>query len=524
MSNVPKLRPIFPHFWRWLTGRSNVVGERFRSRRSEFAAMGLTATRPCVTQTSPVLFAVDVIVAAFTAARAPAKRSDQNVSFIWRMVPYRDILEQPPFFFKEVRLTILGTSLLYCVGRLIYEAVRGDVFVVLVAVRLCATAYQLLDQWWLCTNWKPFFVEHKLRALLWVRIFAAFAVNRFVYLLVVMNGFRWPSYVPEMLSGVATFLCFMWGKHWDWRRDDMDDDRRLLSPSVNGFVGAVIFLPLVVYDWVVSDAYFVVDLMTMITYFAVGLGMYIIDRRRRQSVTTIHQHEVNAGSVLSRLANPLTHRTRKVFSGNVSEKKRDDAEVGAEVGVSVLDSPALNGSDTDDQLPTEPVPLEVIDGEREAGLPYEYIAHGADTENPLQHEISAATHASSGGIVGEEKDINSDGGPTCNNADGLTSRFGSTRSATSESPSPDLVPADPTTIVGEGQTRTDGSSRSGSIVNPVRRLSVRGYRAVTHFIAIVRKASLKKHTKRHEIDTVVTDRVVAVVYQVRFACLFFPPG
>jgi hypothetical protein len=491
--------------------------------------MGLTATRPCVTQTSPVLFAVDVIVAAYTAARAPAKRSDQNVSFIWRMVPYRDILEQPPFFFKEVRLTILGTSLLYCVGRLIYEAVRGDVFVVLVAVRLCATAYQLLDQWWLCTNWKPFFVEHKLRALLWVRIFAAFAVNRFVYLLVVMNGFRWPSYVPEMLSGVATFLCFMWGKHWDWRRDDMDDDRRLLAPSVNGFVGAVIFLPLVVYDWVVSDAYFVVDLMTMITYFAVGLGMYIIDRRRRQSVTTIHQHEVNAGSVLSRLANPLTHRTRKVFSGNVSEKKRDDTDAEKGVGVVVLDSPAINGSDTDDQPPTDPVPVDVIDAEGaaqrgpgDAGLPY--IAHGTDTENPLQHEISTATQASSGGIAGKGKDSNSDGRPTCDNADGVTSRFGSTRSATSESPSPDLVPADPTNIVGEDQTRTDGSSRSGSIINPVRRISVRGYRAVTHFIAIVRKASLKKHTKRHEIDTVVTDRVVAVVYQVRFECFFFPQG
>jgi hypothetical protein len=86
----------------------------------------LSNTHSCVVRSSTVLYAVDGIVAVYTGARAPSTRPDKYVSFIWRLVPYRDILESPPFFFKEVRLALLTFSLLYGVSRVINEAVRSD--------------------------------------------------------------------------------------------------------------------------------------------------------------------------------------------------------------------------------------------------------------------------------------------------------------------------------------------------------------------------------------------------------------
>jgi len=64
----------------------------------------LSNTHSCVVRSSTVLYAVDGIVAVYTGARAPSTRPDKNVSFIWRLVPYRDILESPPFFLKRCGL------------------------------------------------------------------------------------------------------------------------------------------------------------------------------------------------------------------------------------------------------------------------------------------------------------------------------------------------------------------------------------------------------------------------------------
>ena len=283
--------------------------------------MLLINTRTCITASSTLLFAVNIVVSVYMGMRAP----DKNTNW-WSIVPYRDILVEPPYVFKEVRLTLLGMSVIYLLGRLIYEAVRSDVFVVLVVVRLCAAVYQLRDQLWLCNNWKPFFVEHKLRAWLWLRIFIATAMQSFVACLYVMNDFEWIYFASHMLAGSVVGFWYMWGKHWDWRRNDLDDDRRLRAPAFAAVNTSLVFVGRMVHDLSVQNGAVGGSLVLAVGYFLIGLIFYVVDRRQRRLKAVADQCQTELESLQQPNVGTSfgSSRNHRVASG-LDDDDNDDA-------------------------------------------------------------------------------------------------------------------------------------------------------------------------------------------------------
>ena len=422
----------------------------------------LTNSRACVVQSSTLLFAVSIVVAVYTGARAPSTRREKNVSFIWRLVPHRDILVQPPFFFNEVRLTLLSISLLYCVGRLIYEAVVGDVFVVLVVARLCATAYMLRDQWWLCRNWKPFFVEHTLRPWLWQRLFLALGAQFCAVSLDVMTDSDWAYFALHILSGVAVVVCYMWGKHWDWRRNDLDDDRRIRAIAYLSLMLAAIFLARMIYDVTVPNGYYSYNgsLTCAAAYFLVGVVIYAIDRRQQRLKATINQRQSKLDTTSRQPAHPLIGLTvnNRVASGlddeASSDKKCDDGNDANGTGRSL----------------TTVTPFVVEEGTTTLTT--------ADTPMP------AATSAGGGN--------------------------GTTDASSEFDPMSVTAAAAPALSTVDEPKRN--SMRHASIFHHIRTSSDNSVGGIVHNAA--RRVSLQHHTAKHQVDTVVTDRIAAVVYQV----------
>ena len=77
----------------------------------------------------------------------------------------------PSFWFRWWRPGFLITGILYDVGMLAYCIYIGDVFAVLMAVRITTGLYQLSDQLWMIKNWIPFFVQKEKRRLMFLRVY-----------------------------------------------------------------------------------------------------------------------------------------------------------------------------------------------------------------------------------------------------------------------------------------------------------------------------------------------------------------
>ena len=144
---------------------------------------------------------------------------------------------EPPFFFREVRIGMLVVSMLFNLGRLIYEATVKDVSVVLVAARLCLTIVQLVDHWWFCKNWESFFIEKKMRAYIWFRLF--FTAFLFSMIYCVQKLFPPYTNIPRLVTvafqwtaGLQVMIWYLWGRQWSFNWGDMSDERRI--PAIVG--------------------------------------------------------------------------------------------------------------------------------------------------------------------------------------------------------------------------------------------------------------------------------------------------
>ena len=397
----------------------------------------LTNSRACVVQSSTLLFAVDAVFAIYMGSRTPPpKHSDAWLSFIWRLVPYRHILEEPPFFFKEVRLSMLTFSLLYGVGRLMYEAIIGDVFVVLVAARLCVTAYMLRDQWWLCRNWKTFFMEHTLRPWLWQRAFIATGWTYLAFSLNAINDFEWVKCASFIVVGLLFGVWYMWGKRWDWHRNDMDDDRRVRAVAYVSVNVSAVFFARMLYDLGVNNGYFSSSLIISVAWFIVGAVIYAVDRRQQRSKAAITQRQ----TTLNTLTGSAKHG--RVASGLDDEKcdDVDDADdAGNDRGLSMTVTPFVC------------------------------------TESPtVDAGYSSTPPAVSAG--GGNNDL--------------------------ESAS---VPAHALAATAD-DSNAKGAQDASAVEVPRQRSFLQN---------LSRRLSLLEHTTKLKIDTVVSDRMIAVVYQVR---------
>ena len=395
----------------------------------------------------------------YTGARAPSTRPDKNVSFIWRLVPYRDILESPPFFFKEVRLALLTFSLLYGICRVINEAVRSDVFVVLATVRLCATAYMLGDQWWLCRNWKPFFVEHNLRAWLWLRAFVVISVQSLVISIDVMNDSEWTYFALHIVAGLVVSSCYLWGKRWDWRRNDLDDDRRIRAGAYASTGVGVVFFARTVYDFLIQNGYVNSSLVIAIGYLLIGMVLYAIDRRQRRLKATISQRQSTLNSLI------MSGKNNRVASGGDDGNGSDSSGSGDEKRDDVHDAENVE----EDELAMTVSPFVFTDNPASA----------------VADDLSTLADVPAGGGNGNTGTREDHDDPVSTPAPALAS--------TAEDSKRD-------------------SSRRASVFDPLRRMS-----SLHHHVA--RRVSLHHHTIKHKVDTVVSDRIVAVMYQVHRVAL-----
>ena len=210
----------------------------------------LNLTYSCVTKTSYVALAINILLNIYLGIQMPNSRSSKWLNWLLcGCYNQQRSAHEPPFFFQEVRIGILVVSILFNLGRLIYEATVQDISVILVAARLCLTTVQLVDQWWFCKNWESFFIEKKMRAYIWFRLFVAVCMFGMIYC--VLKTF--PPYTSESrliqldidaflwTAGLQVMIWYLWGKRWDFNWGDMNDERRI--PAIVGamFTSSLIY-------------------------------------------------------------------------------------------------------------------------------------------------------------------------------------------------------------------------------------------------------------------------------------------
>ena len=197
--------------------------------------------------------------------------------------------KEVPFYFQEVRIGMLVVSIIFNLIRLIYEAIKSDISVILVAARLLFTIFQLADQWWFCKNWEAFFIQKKMRAYIWFRLFVTICMLSMLFC--VQKTF--PPYNnnnPERLeldsfqwaSGLQTMMWYYWGKRWKFAWGDVNDDRRIRAVAGTMILSSLIYGFSDVYIQVGTSitsfhAAITAGATASIAFFLLGLGLLYLD-------------------------------------------------------------------------------------------------------------------------------------------------------------------------------------------------------------------------------------------------------
>ena len=193
--------------------------------------MVLTVTTPCVQSPITISLCLNLILSVYFSTRVPVPNNDKkrNFSCIWDLVPERS-LNQPPYFFYEVRLGFLYVSLIYSFGHLIFVALRQDVAVVLQIFRCVCVLLQIRDQRWLCLNWEGFFILRQKQAYVWCRFLmmgCVFFWSLFIQKMVHYELSQWAEILVHFLIGGTFLTGYFWAKGWKftWGGDVMDERR-----------------------------------------------------------------------------------------------------------------------------------------------------------------------------------------------------------------------------------------------------------------------------------------------------------
>ena len=188
----------------------------------------------CMIQTSPLGILVSILCYSLPA-------------LAWRLVYGKENFEfheetAVSFWFGRGRLLILSLTIIFDMARLVYDCVFGNMFAILVSVRILACAYQLVDHYWMQKNWIAFFIHGEKRAFLWIRFYAS-AILLILYAtldeiqvgIVGHYGLWFHQYVITTFfyaALLATFVFwFLWflitrksSKRCSWRRGDWTID------------------------------------------------------------------------------------------------------------------------------------------------------------------------------------------------------------------------------------------------------------------------------------------------------------
>ena len=199
--------------------------------------MTLNIAYACSAKTSYLALALNILLTIYLGIQMPKNDGTSN----WLLCTCFDrqrSAREPPFFFQEVRIGMLLVSILFNLGRLMYEAIVKDISVILVTARLFLTMLQLVDHWWFCKNWESFFIEKKMRAYIWFRLFVAVCMFSTIYCVQTTfspyRGSVWIEDGCQWIAGIQAIVWYLWGKRWDFKWGDMSDERRI--PAIVGTV------------------------------------------------------------------------------------------------------------------------------------------------------------------------------------------------------------------------------------------------------------------------------------------------
>ena len=227
----------------------------------------LKINEPCVGLASSLFLAINLLITVALGIWMP-KGAELRPDFH----------DKPPFFFKEVRLVSLSATLVFDVARFLYSAVLSDISILLVTMRLVATALQMVDHYWLCKNWRTFFVEKKLRGYLWLRAYVVVIVyyGSFAFLDGTMGGGLSTSFGFRLAEGLNYLAWYWWGKKYRihcGKIVDMSETRRLPSLRYAIMCDAVICAVKTYYDYnVVDDSHGgLIDLYGVVFFSLVSL-------------------------------------------------------------------------------------------------------------------------------------------------------------------------------------------------------------------------------------------------------------
>ena len=209
---------------------------------------------------------------------------------------------EPPFFFQEVRFATLFASLIFNFARLIFEAIASDVSVILVAARLLFTTLQLFDHWYMCKNWVSFFVDKKIRAYIWFRLFAVMSLYSILYsqqttfppysnTIFIIDGFQW-------IIGIQGMIWYLWGRKWRCKWGDMSDKKRIPAFVNSMFTGSLLYAILTIYLYVATHTVSrQTTLIASIAYFLVGLifrYLIVVTNRSTKAITGILDEAISS--------------------------------------------------------------------------------------------------------------------------------------------------------------------------------------------------------------------------------------
>ena len=348
-------------------------------------------------------------------------------------------VHEPPFFFQEVRIGMLVVSILFNFSRLIYEATAKDISVILVAARLCLTTLQLVDHWWFCKNWESFFIEKKMRAYIWFRLF--FTIFMFNMIYCVQKTF--PPYTDDYrlkvdafqwAAGLQVIIWYLWGKHWNFKWGDMSEERRI--PAIVGtmfintcsltFGLACVYL---VFTIIPSFEHAMISAITgTIAYFLTGLAFRylqiitnqssqacrkILDESKVAPVTDGHDpgslplqvvaerrssYGIHRLSLLPFLPSARDHDDLMINLRQSLSSRNVKQSVGNRMEFSRRPEPSLAEEDDEDQVSGEKVEenhIEIVDEDEENGnigrrSVREHIHPTCSVDDSLSHVISSS--------------------------------------------------------------------------------------------------------------------------------------
>ena len=247
----------------------------------------LNLTYSCVMKSNYISLAINMCLTIFIGIQMPKSWFSKYV--LCECLDRPRAPKEVPFYFQEVRIGMLRVSIIFNLSRLIYEAIKSDISVILVAARLLFTILQLADQWWFCKNWEAFFIQKKMRAYIWFRLFVTICMLSMLFC--VQKTF--PPYNnnnPERLeldsfqwaSGLQTMMWYYWGKRWKFAWGDMNDDRRIRAVAGTMILSSLIYGFSDVYIQVGTSitsfhAAITAGATASIAFFLLGLGLLYLD-------------------------------------------------------------------------------------------------------------------------------------------------------------------------------------------------------------------------------------------------------